>query len=1153
MKSDLDLKTYERTIYERIDLLIRHFHAVSDKLVDEEDVKSSIIDKFIDILGWDLGDPLEVKKEQKTEGRKKADYALKVEGGPKIYIEAKSLSKDLERGFDKTSGEGKRTYVEQTINYAYNSGVSWALLTNGKRWILFNAYWKGTNKDRVAFDLEIDDFLKDNNFDKIKLLAKEYVVTGKLDEYFKDRPFRNPVDEEVVTFLLECRRALTESVIKNNEGKYTTDQLREGIHRILDRLVFYKICEDRDILDYNRVKKTFDIFREDKSSQSFVIGLKSYYDWFNRIYDGEMFGPHFCEDFIVDNSVYEMMVDGLYQYDFATIGADILGRIYENYLGNTLQELEKGLKWVIDSKERKRFGQYYTPQYVVNYIIDNVGITRNSKILDPACGSGAFLIKAYDKLKLLNQEHIKRITQRKKHNLSEEDFKKWREEELPKIEEESINQILARNIHGVDLNPESVELTKVNLWLRSIQKDTPLNKLENNIACGNSLISGTEDELKQYFGDDWDRKRPFDWEKKFLDVFEKGGFDVVIGNPPYFNIQTIKDEREKEWLKESFRRTFSAESDIHYFFYNRGIELLKPHGVLGYISSRYFLEGTYAEPLRSFIQTNTKIRLILDFGSIVQVFPNVGINTTILILERCEDPEEIQKNEIKIVRVTKWDEELSTLISHISKNIKEKNYFDDWVSIFTVSQSELESKFWILNPVATINLSQKVKEKGKSIEKICDVLTGVETGLDTIGKRHLRIAKEIGLPYDLTPNLGEEVLKISKRTIIEKNLERVLCLPLIKNQDVRRYHLNFRELYLIFIPNEIDIDIYPNIKRHLEAYKPILEKRHYIRDAPWYALRYIGGIRQMLSKKDRLVTPYISPENRFTFIDGKEKYVYSRDITYITPRDDCPVNLKYILGILNSKLMEYVHKHSAKAVDGKATTSKGVMGRRYSYQPTFVSNYSILIPSNKREEQKHDQLVALIDKMLSLNKELQNINTNFFDYVDLRPKLKDSNLGFYFNQLNMNDKRVLNNANGIKGKIKRVKAREEGEWLIVSVDYEDENKKSVEDFDVLKCRFENRNFTKFIEHCILNYGKGIGKGNILDRVLKMENIPIFDNKSDVKNQQIIDEIMDSFLLAVEWKEKIESEIEETDRTIDQMVYELYGLTEEEIKIVEAST
>ncbi|MDI6639701.1 MAG: hypothetical protein QMD78_02640 [Methanocellales archaeon] len=153
----------------------------------------------------------------------------------------------------------------------------------------------------------------------------------------------------------------------------------------------------------------------------------------------------------------------------------------------------------------------------------------------------------------------------------------------------------------------------------------------------------------------------------------------------------------------------------------------------------------------------------------------------------------------------------------------------------------------------------------------------------------------------------------------------------------------------------------------------------------------------------------------------------------------------------------------------------------------------------------------------------------------------------------MNDRKVLNNANGIRGKIKKVKAREEGEWLLVSVDYENENKELVEDFDVLKCRFENTNFQKFIKHCILNYGKSISKGNLLDRILNIDNIPIFDNKSDVKNQQIIDEIMDSFLPALERKKELEREIEETDRTIDEMVYELYGLNEEEIKIIEEAS
>jgi len=335
----------DKEIYDRMELFVQRFHSISDTLKDEEDVKSSVIDGFLKILGWNLQDHLEVKKEQKVEGRIRADYALKVDGKPKIYIEAKALDKDLERGFEISKGGGKKSYIDQAINYAYNSGVNWALLTNGKRWMLFNAYWKGTHKDRIAFDLEIDDFLKDNNFNKIKLLAREYIIAGKLDEYFKGvRAFRPPVDEQIVQFLLDCRSDLTSSILKNNKGKYSTDKLREGIQIILDRFLFFKICEDRDILRFGRLKEMFEYFyKAAGSNELFIQGLGIHYREFEKTYDGELFAKHPCEDFIIDKNVFEKIILGLYEYDFSTIDADILGRIYENYLGNTLQELEKGL------------------------------------------------------------------------------------------------------------------------------------------------------------------------------------------------------------------------------------------------------------------------------------------------------------------------------------------------------------------------------------------------------------------------------------------------------------------------------------------------------------------------------------------------------------------------------------------------------------------------------------------------------------------------------------------------------------------------------------------------------------------------------------------------------------------------------------------
>ncbi|MEE8358840.1 MAG: N-6 DNA methylase, partial [Candidatus Hydrothermarchaeales archaeon] len=545
------------------------------KLENEEDVKSAVIERFLKIAGWDVSNPDEIKKELPVEGGK-VDYALKVEGEIKLIIEAKALEKDLEKGFDQTKGKGKRTYEEQAINYAYNNGVKWVLLTNGREWRLYNAYWEGTNKDRLAFIINIDEF--EAKAGKLALFRRQSVIENQLDIKLKLRPLRKPVDEEVAEFLLISRKALTESVYKNNKDKYDIDMLREGIQRILDRLVFFKICEDRDILEFGRLRDTFEFFKDKMlSKDSFVQGLKLFFRDFDNIYNGEMFAPHPSEDFVVTNEVYEKIITGLYEYDFATINVDILGRIYENYLGNTLQEMEKrGVEWITAPQERKKYGQYYTPQYVVDYIISNVGLTKDSRVLDAACGSGAFLIKAYDRLKELYGVYNEEQRKKASNNTIATDIKMI----------ENINsEILKQNLFGVDLNPEAVELTKINLWLRSIQKDTKLNNLDANIKCGNSLISGTEGELEEYFENPAE-KRPLDWNKEFKEVMNKSGFDVVIGNPPYVQMQRMAEEQK--YCETYYPEIYAGQNDLLYYFVLKGLQALRNDGTLGYITSRYF-------------------------------------------------------------------------------------------------------------------------------------------------------------------------------------------------------------------------------------------------------------------------------------------------------------------------------------------------------------------------------------------------------------------------------------------------------------------------------------------------------------------------------------------------------------------------------------
>ncbi|MBI4992944.1 MAG: N-6 DNA methylase [Candidatus Magasanikbacteria bacterium] len=226
----------------------------------------------------------------------------------------------------------------------------------------------------------------------------------------------------------------------------------------------------------------------------------------------------------------------IYEYDFKRIPADVLGGVYESYLSYIAQnpiEVDIGgksgkLLKVEDKKElkqksrkkRKEQGIYYTPKFIVDYIVKNtlgeklkgiktVGELKELKVLDPACGSGSFLTEA---LETINNKY----------------------KEFGASGGQSIKtNILLENIYGVDLDGQAVELARLNLLLDALDTKAKLPNLAKNIKNGNSLISGTENELKKYFGENWRDKKPFNWQEEFPEVLRQGGFDVIVGNPPW--------------------------------------------------------------------------------------------------------------------------------------------------------------------------------------------------------------------------------------------------------------------------------------------------------------------------------------------------------------------------------------------------------------------------------------------------------------------------------------------------------------------------------------------------------------------------------------------------------------------------------------------
>jgi type I restriction-modification system DNA methylase subunit len=668
---------------------------------DEEDVKSAVIDELLGILGWDVKDLTQVKKEETVTSKrekhsKKADYALKIDGETKIIIEAKKLDKKFKDINSSEYGEREK----QAINYAYNKGIDWALLTNGEEWRLYNAYWR---KKKLAFQMKIGDFPKDNNYSKISLLSRESVKKGELDDYFEDRPQRPDVNEEVTQVLLNARASLTESILELNKEK-STEEIREGIQTTMDRLLFMKICEDRGITEHGQLRQVMQMVEGDPDEETTLSdALRSFaFKRFRKVYNGGLFDEQEADNLRIANGPLRELLDKLYEYDFSTLDVDVLGQIYEDYLENVLTKIEEGgLEWITDNSERKEHGQFYTPQYVVDYIIDNIDLETDDAVVDPSCGSGAFLIKVFDKMKDM------RIKEREDTEVKVEDGNASLSNYLDTETEADINtRLLQENIHGVDLNEESVELSRINLWLRSIQKDVKLNELDKNLRCGNSLVSSNTDSFSNYYGKG--EINAFNWEEEFSEVFESGGFDKLIGNPPYLKISKLDDTQEK-FLKEEYN-TLKSESNTFAAFIERASNLLKEGGKLGFIVHKNMLNLKTHDKLREFMMDEFKIDEIVDMEE--GVFDGVTAESIILILEKNKKAKNYDI-EIKKRHGGKYE----TINDYKSTKVNSSRIRD--TPKYVISTNMDENRYKIV---------EKIREEGQELKNIAEASRGIETG-----------------------------------------------------------------------------------------------------------------------------------------------------------------------------------------------------------------------------------------------------------------------------------------------------------------------------------------------------------------------------------------------------------------------------------------
>ena len=633
-------------------------------------------------------------------------------------------------------------WAEQAINYSWNKSVTWAILTDFEAIKVFNSEIPPKSVSENLF-IEIKWHEYFDKFDQLWLLSKEGFENKQLDkeaEKWGKLAQRKPVNIILFEDFMKWRTALTR--VFKKENNLTTDELDEGVQRILDRLIFIRTAEDRKI-ESNLLLELYRNWQKSGNVKNIYHQLIKLFRDFDDGYNSKLFSPHYCEKWNADDKVFTEIINGLYEtndgyrYDFSAISADVLGGMYEQYL-RYVQGRQTEAKQV---SKRKAQGIFYTPKYIVEYLVkETLGEVikktkskdiKNIKVLDPACGSGSFLTVAYDNI-------LEAITKNK-----------------PQISLFTMFDILKENIYGVDLDPQAVEIAQLNLLLKVLSQKIKLPMLQHNINNGNTLISGPVDFLESYFGSTYRELRPFNFEDEFKDVFDNNGFDVIIGNPPYVFARGGKfDENTKKYYYDNFPLA-SYQLNTYLLFIDRAFRLLKTGGYFGFIIPNTWLTIDTFSMLRKFLLEETGNLQIINIYD--KVFSEANVDTCLLIYKKGK-PTNVKLGEFR-------DGKLTIVGRFPPTQFKKNNY------IINIALAKNKDKAAIL---------EKIRENSKPLSTFAVASTGLKAYQEGKGK-----------PVQTAQIKNTRAFHSDQRKDISYK-------KYLEGRDVCRYHLGWSGEYLSY-------------------------------------------------------------------------------------------------------------------------------------------------------------------------------------------------------------------------------------------------------------------------------------------------------------------------------------------------------------------
>jgi hypothetical protein len=918
-----------QTVLTLIENFERNIDAYRNGQYNETQVRRDFIDPLFKALGWDMDNSLgyaEAYRDVIHEDAIKVgistrapDYSFRIGGARKFFLEAKkpsvNVKDDVEPAF-------------QLRRYAWSAKLPLSIVTDFEEFAIYDCRQKPDKNDKASkarlFYCTFRDYAE--KWDEIAaIFSKDAVLKGSFDKYASTSKGKRGTTEVDSAFLEEIenwRNLLAHNIALRNDNLSQRD-LNFAVQQTIDRIIFLRICEDRGIEPYGRLMalqngvnvyaRLREMFRD--ADDRYNSGLFHFKREKGRAVAPDELTLHLAID---DKPLKEVFKNLYYPdcpYEFSVLGADILGSVYEQFLGKVIR-LTSGNRAVVEDKPevKKAGGVFYTPSYIVKYIVEHtVGKLLEGKsakqavgirILDPACGSGSFLIGAYQHLldwylAQYVEEGAEKNSKGKAARIRPSAHGVWR---LTTAEKK---RILLEHIYGVDIDAQAVEVTKLSLLLKMLEGESDeslisqgklfhervLPDLERNIQCGNSLIApdfyegqlDLDDEAAQ-------RINVFDWQAAFPQVFKAGGFDAVIGNPPYiFTRNQGIEESQKRYFYSHYTYQ-SAQLNTFGVFLERCYQLLRIKGTLGFITPNNWLTIDTFSRLRQFIIENTSNLELINI--LDRVFQTANVDTAIVSFIKGK-PSEIK----------------------IAEMVNSAIDFQRQIALTDISPPSFIIQISQFRDSKNQGLVQKIERQSRPLSDFSTVSTGLKAYQTGKGKPPQTDIQKNGRVFHAIRRVNSSY---------EKYLE---------GADVCRYQLKWSGEYL--------------------GYGDWLAEPR--RSVPFDGERLL--VRQIPNKPPYLLHAVFTSDRCFNDINSMVVFAPTTDIS-----------LKFLLGIINSRLVSFWFSQTLDKLQRKIFPQFKV--KELATFPIRKIDFS-----KTTDRATHDKLVALVEKMLALHQQLATAKT----------------------------------------------------------------------------------------------------------------------------------------------------------------------------------